>query len=796
MKSVRKIIKVFIASPGDLGVERQIAREVADEYNSNNSDITGYQIEMVGWEETLGGIGRPQAIINKDLARCELFIGMLWKRWGTAPDNNGIYTSGFEEEFQLSFERYAKEKIPQMLMLFKDVDSSLLQDPGDALRKVLDFKENLIKGKKVLYEVFKDEREFEKKIRRWITSYVNGILEAERVEQISEGTEDSIKNDDTEFTIPNTQPVEQKHDVSKFLNEFSNTIHTEFLSTFTTSDIAYLKLLAFSLNKSGNDSDYLGAHDANLLYQNKSNYKFEFMVEVNMLKSGLNGYFNKNIPLWHWLSLEPNRLRFYMLVFEGAIKAKLIDAIAFVNYKNENIDHEVKVEWFGEHESDDVRISAIKYLSKLGFTSDIELLTKEYARKNNRTLIPSLEAIISIKFRESISRGFESILELQPTSLNKKIIQKFNEGAMSLEVSMLIKGLDCSNEDIRLSCLNALITRQELTKEKADLLLEHEDVKIRLRSLMHLSYINGVFYDTKAEKLLKLPSDANVKDKYYDEYVSYALKFEARDVLEKRLLSEFTISAKFLIALAVKDKKNYINKIRECLVDKCESLYDENVKIILPPGQSVSAFFTGGVKEMILNNMLSDCVNWLASCMHKEDMPLIRGVISAGNVVILMPIMDYFKRYGEWDDISLLNKAKFTNDRTFLDLYTDNESVYDSLAQVYMKIAKGREVGLIFSDIENSIKHRLIAKLPIRAFSDLNDAQILRLLGDGNPLVREKASLRVIELFSKARVENILYRIHTDGAYFYNVVYWLDFGISVKQSIFQPVVKKVLKDLD
>ncbi|MBY4838558.1 DUF4062 domain-containing protein [Pantoea sp. DY-5] len=164
MSKVRKIIKIFIASPGDLSNERRIAREVADEYNSNNSDLTGYQIDMVGWEETIGGVGRPQEIINKDLARCELFVGMLWKRWGTAPDTKGIYTSGFEEEFQISFNRYDKEKIPQMLMLFKDVDETLLQDPGEGLKKVLDFKEKLIKEKKFCMKFSKMRRNSRKSL--------------------------------------------------------------------------------------------------------------------------------------------------------------------------------------------------------------------------------------------------------------------------------------------------------------------------------------------------------------------------------------------------------------------------------------------------------------------------------------------------------------------------------------------------------------------------------------------------------------------------------------------------------
>lgn len=158
MQSIRKVVKVFIASPGDMNPERKIAREVVDEINSLHADTYGYQVEMVGWEETVGSMGRPQEIINRDLARCELFIGMIWKRWGTPPDINGTFTSEFEEEFTLSIERYSKEGKPQVSMFFKEIEEEFLRDPGDDLKKVLKFKDDLIQGKKYYSKYFQTKK--------------------------------------------------------------------------------------------------------------------------------------------------------------------------------------------------------------------------------------------------------------------------------------------------------------------------------------------------------------------------------------------------------------------------------------------------------------------------------------------------------------------------------------------------------------------------------------------------------------------------------------------------------------
>ena len=108
MAGNRKVISFFLASPGDLIEERKIAKQVADELNSMLSLKFNVHIELVGWEDTVSSAGRPQEIINRDLERCDVFIGLLWKRWGSAPDNESRYESGFEEEFTIATSGYKK----------------------------------------------------------------------------------------------------------------------------------------------------------------------------------------------------------------------------------------------------------------------------------------------------------------------------------------------------------------------------------------------------------------------------------------------------------------------------------------------------------------------------------------------------------------------------------------------------------------------------------------------------------------------------------------------------------------
>jgi uncharacterized protein DUF4062 len=93
---MRNVLTVFIASPSDLTAEREVAFRIVEELNQTLK-IVDWSIDLLGWEDTRPGFGRPQALINRDVERCDLFIGMLWRRWGTPPSSGATFTSGFEE---------------------------------------------------------------------------------------------------------------------------------------------------------------------------------------------------------------------------------------------------------------------------------------------------------------------------------------------------------------------------------------------------------------------------------------------------------------------------------------------------------------------------------------------------------------------------------------------------------------------------------------------------------------------------------------------------------------------------
>ncbi len=147
-------------------------RGVIKEFNETWADELGYQVELVGWEETISGYGRPQRLINQDVDRCDLFLGMMWKRWGTPPDTEGKFTSGFHEEFERSIKRRKESGKPEISLFFKEIEEEFLVDRGPDLNKVLEFRDRIISEKSILYQNFSTMREIEALIRKCISHYV------------------------------------------------------------------------------------------------------------------------------------------------------------------------------------------------------------------------------------------------------------------------------------------------------------------------------------------------------------------------------------------------------------------------------------------------------------------------------------------------------------------------------------------------------------------------------------------------------------------------------------------------
>jgi len=165
--------KVFIASPGGLQDVRTAFRDVIDEHNQVDAKHRGVEFEPVGWEDTLPGIGRPQAKINEDVKTADYFVMVLHDRWGSPTGTDKEFTSGTEEEFHIACQCVADNApMREIVPLFRGVSAPQLADPGTQLKRVLKFRKKFEREKKFLYGTFDAVEEFKTILRKLLAKWV------------------------------------------------------------------------------------------------------------------------------------------------------------------------------------------------------------------------------------------------------------------------------------------------------------------------------------------------------------------------------------------------------------------------------------------------------------------------------------------------------------------------------------------------------------------------------------------------------------------------------------------------
>jgi len=135
-------VRLLLSSPGDVEPERAKVNAVVNQVNRMLGDSLGVVLEVVDWKtHVVPDMGRPQEVINQQLGQYDIFVGILWKRFGTP---TGKAESGTEEEFNIAYANWQKFGRPRILFYFNTAAYSP-KDVSEAGQwmKVLSFKAEL-----------------------------------------------------------------------------------------------------------------------------------------------------------------------------------------------------------------------------------------------------------------------------------------------------------------------------------------------------------------------------------------------------------------------------------------------------------------------------------------------------------------------------------------------------------------------------------------------------------------------------------------------------------------------------
>lgn len=800
-----KLIRAFIASPGGLDAERRAAHTAAEEVNASVARNLGFRLELIGWEETISGAVRAQEAINTDMETCDLFIGAMWASWGSRPALDGPYTSGFEEEFELSRERNRKTGVPLMAMFFKDVSEQQQRDPGDDLKKVFAFKQKLIDEKTFLFSTFYGPEDFARKVREFLSHHIIRLHRGEAL----------LPREDRprpEAAISAEVPVEKK--------ERTDVLEAEFLDQMaalircadgpTDTDVARLRLIAASFNKAGNDDVLIGVHDANLLYAQRANFTYSFSEKRALVECGLAHLSRENIPLWNWLAdLHAEQSGILVALTMFGQETVRVGALAVMRLLGEPLKREdlidrtiVKTTWMHPTTPAAVKLAALAYLREFGTRDELEEVQKEADLGAKETVAAAIEAAVEIIARISAADAVRYILGASFETLDGKAVRQALLSLDELGSEELLPGLDHRSPEVRARTLEKLSERSALPLEMVNRATEDVSPMVRLAAIQALDRLGQPLSLDEAGKVLRRParltglfglpaSQDSAGDAIFLAYRTERMRtmsLQSLEVLlgatEHREAAYRALAARragdFATRLRVELENGFRDYVERNWPDGVKSLYNSAAVLFIDPDTP---------EESKRKDLLRAALDVVAVQRDRADLPLVRRVLDGQGVAPSKAVIGYLKALGSFDDVARL--ALTSQFAGFGFAGEDPEDGFNEAAHAILKLASSRFAELVRIEMREGMRARLIDLVSPSEFAKLGNDLILGLLLSNDNSVRRATAKKIAGSVTKSRIRSIFASYLADEAgIYYLVTYWLDLGLAYPRTIARQIAAR------
>ncbi len=785
---------IFLGSPGDLSAERRYAKECVDEWNLVNESRTGWTVDLVGWEDTLPQTGRPQAVINVDVERCSIFIGMMWKKWGSATGNG--YTSGFHEEFELASGLHSKNGAPRIAMFFKEIPSA--DDPGEELKKVLHFKKGIIDGKALLFKELSSDEEvwkvsFRQNVHRIIFEYIadQDVATAPPI-----GTEpDSSSAPDALVPSADGEVSDNLSLVRTLMSRLGGLKADEEVSN---ARVAQLRLAALGWKRRGLSDTYLGTHDANIIYRAAEVLNISEIEKLALIDAGLSTIGSQNAPIWKWISSTPNgEIYLYLTAIMGDEDG--LSAAAFKALRK--LKTAIPPAWderfrreFPSYK-DDRKRSAISYMSRMGGDDYLALLRAEIERADTTVRDAAIVAIANILSRDSYVAALIFIIDdvaSLPRSL-RPMLAKLS----TLDVATLKRGLSSRDSLIRASSLKALRELGGASVEEAVLLRGDPVASVRKEAVLYARSAGEAISLDDARKIIvrKSQKSSNLFLSSPDgtsefEEVERLMIGEFSDAALQEAQMEFYSPADFAYqTLAMRNWKTLAPQVRADVADNFADYFSRvRAAYVRKFGEEVAdrslANFSENLRDFRARYMRRAALNVIATKGEARDLPIVRDILEAETPVEEVDLK-YLSKHGEWSDIARIDTA--SNRYRGLSL-GESDGVSDLAARAICVLAKQRAHDLAKLGISQSMKADVFRWMSKSEFSSLDDSDILEILSEKDDTLRIVVAQKCVATMPKKRVDRILNAYLNLDHIFYNAIHWLDLGLALPRRQVEAVL--------
>ncbi len=786
----RNVLTIFIGSPGDLGKERQETREVVERINNTLGRYVGLFLELRGWEDTLPGYSRPQEKITEDVRSCDLFLGLLWQRWGTPTGEK--YTSGFEEEFDIALERKQNEGLIDIWLFFKDISKEFLNDPGEQLKKVLEFKSNIESNRNIFYKTFNSTENWGKQVHDILTEYIIKEFGIQReIPNSSQPVTKRVK-ENIRQVIP--EATSASEEVSTALsNLLSSLAEEEKLTELDGYTRARTYLLSSALlYDSVLTTEVLNTHVIQFLYAYREKLELLPVERRLIFRTLINDLYNVKVG-WFWLSNIPfkvDALLIYLALRDSSENTR-IQALKYLSLISTTPELEkLKVDFSQKQQKE--KLAILRIFENHGTLSDIPFLETIFINDSSDVSVVAWTSIFAILSRNDPQQALEFLYKTP--KINRGEYKKYFETLllMSQDKKVLERLLQDEDNYIRLQIYDSI--KDSLDETQLHSLTADGIYDIRAKAYLELLKRN---LEVNIDEIRKKPDEGddtnsdvsslasilgnNLSKWDYKESVLFEFyKKKSFEELEKSSIDWFSLDREVIYeALAERYFDLFKDTLRKDIFENFERIIKEKIRFLQSlkitdekEAQSVDKIKEDWLKydSFIRNRLLLSATRVLAKLAEPVDIKVARFLIHKNLEYyrddILRNLLTIFFKYGTTNDLEYPKKLVTEEG---LDIKTKAAEVALSLDGEN----KFNTLEFLLEKNETELTN-LVFKKCIQESTAISFEQVKKLLLHQNEQIRLSALSYLMLVLREDELITVLNDYLTAEIYYYNVVCWLD----------------------
>jgi hypothetical protein len=539
-----------------------------------------------------------------------------------------------------------------------------------------------------------------------------------------------------------------------------------------------------------------------------------------LIGNGLEHFLSENTPLWYWYAAVDGFSRSLLPLYSviGAPAERRTGVLCAMRLISEPLLSGLRfsredyiTSWLSKDAPNALKVAALGYLGDCGIVADLPAVKQELSSGNYQTRSASIDAIIRINLRDSREKAISALYELQPETINRTLLAALFENGASISTDIISQGVEHRSSEVRRITVKLLRDRRALEVEAAQRLTADSDAMVRFEAVQSLVSWGKSFSDDEAKMVLVKPAAPrnyglggafggadSAGEACWNRFREQRMFAMPERELEGQVAGETSIferTARFVL-----DDRHFSTRgdtLRRSVDDHFKAEFNEALeKLARDFGNTTDLLDkTRSLEEYVRKNLTRKGLDVICRKSRPQDLGRVRMILKSGFVDYSEADVEYLRKFGEWEDIRLIVASVDRPDsglNTLLSSFADSAK-YRIAARAIYSLGRTRLAELLTMAMPSRLLSHLIVESSDKVFRVLSDTSLSPLLFSEDDGVRKAAALKCVRSLPKTRLKAILEDyVSGERQIYYNVVHWLDLGVSAPRHRAVLAAEKVI----